>query len=125
MKAAHIARTEHVPAIIHVIEMTQPQGHSTSGSHERYKPPERLAWEEAFDCIKRMGEWMVAKGIATSEELEGWNQEARKKTEAIRLRAWRAFQEPILQEVREVGEIIDEIATTSRHAAQLSRVHRS
>ena len=61
---ADLARAEHVPVIIHVIEMTQPQGHSTSGSHERYKSKERLQWEEELDCIRKMREWMIEQGIA-------------------------------------------------------------
>ena len=59
--AAEIAREYHIPVIVHVTELTQPQGHSTSGSHERYKTPERLAWEQEFDCIRKMRAWMIEK----------------------------------------------------------------
>src|SRR5690606_24633340 len=69
-KAAKIAREEHVPVLIHVIEVTQPQGHSTSGSHERYKNADRLDWESRFDCITQMREWMLKFGLITPEELE-------------------------------------------------------
>ena len=69
-KASKIARTEHVPVLIHVNELTQPQGHSTSGSHERYKSTERLAWERDFDCIRQMRLWMIATNIASPEELD-------------------------------------------------------
>ncbi len=124
-KAAQVARTEHVPAIIHVIEMTQPQGHSTSGSHERYKSSERLAWEHEWDPIKKMGEWMVANGIADEAELAEMERKARKDVEAIRIRAWNDYQAPILQEVQDVGEIIDEIASSSKHAQELTRIHRA
>ena len=68
-KAAEIAREEHVPVLIHVNELTQPQGHSTSGSHERYKNAERLSWEAEFDCVRQMKLWMIAIDIATAEEL--------------------------------------------------------
>ncbi len=124
-RAAQVARTEHVPSIIHVIEMTQPQGHSTSGSHERYKPAERLAWELEWDPIKKMGEWMIANGIAGEAELAEMEREARKEVEAIRIRAWNAYQAPILQEVQDVSEIIDEIAATSKFAEELARIQRS
>jgi TPP-dependent pyruvate/acetoin dehydrogenase alpha subunit len=68
-KAATLSR-EHVPVMIHVNELTQPQGHSTSGSHERYKDADRLAWEREFDCIRQMKLWMIAINIASSEELD-------------------------------------------------------
>src|SRR5690348_1742416 len=71
LNAAQILRTEHVPAVVHVVEMTQPQGHSTSGSHKRYKTAERLAWEEEFDGLRKMREWMLAQGIASAAEIEG------------------------------------------------------
>jgi len=68
-EASNIAREEHVPVLIHVVELTQPQGHSTSGSHERYKNAERLEWENQFDCNKKMREWIIEAGIATNESL--------------------------------------------------------
>jgi TPP-dependent pyruvate/acetoin dehydrogenase alpha subunit len=73
--AAKDAREDHIPAIIHVIETTQPQGHSTSGSHERYKSEERLAWEVEYDCITRMRRWMISEGIAPEEELDQYEKE--------------------------------------------------
>ena len=69
-KAEKIARKEHVPVLIHVVEMTQPQGHSTSGSHERYKSKERLKWEDDFDCIKMFEKWIVSHNVSTKDELE-------------------------------------------------------
>ena len=75
-QAAKIAREEHVPVIVHVIDVTQPQGHSTSGSHERYKSKERLQWEDDFDGIKRMREWMVAHDVATAEEMDAIESKA-------------------------------------------------
>lgn len=90
-EATDIARREHIPAIIHVIEMTQPQGHSTSGSHERYKSKERLAWEEAFDGIAKMREWLIETDLATPGELDELEQAARAKVERAKTEAWEAF----------------------------------
>src|SRR6201999_771337 len=70
LNAAQIVRKEHVPAIVHVVEVTQPQGHSTSGSHERYKSKERLEWEKEHDCLVKMRRWMVQGGIASAAELD-------------------------------------------------------
>jgi len=75
-KAAKIAREEHVPVLVHVEEVTQPQGHSTSGSHERYKSKERLQWEKDFDPITKMKEWILSKGIANEEELAAIEKDA-------------------------------------------------
>lgn len=124
MQAAEIAREEHVPAIVHVTEMTQPQGHSTSGSHERYKSPERLAWEEAFDCIKKMREWIVEQEIASEAELEEMEKEARRRLEGIRRKAWQAYQAPILQELQEVSDIVDEMLPYSQREQELEQIKR-
>src|SRR5690606_37334892 len=77
-KAAQIARTNHVPGLIHVKELTQPQGHSTSGSHERYKSADRLQWEGDFDCVVKMRSWMIDNNIATSEELDTLDAELKR-----------------------------------------------
>ncbi|MCF8236516.1 MAG: transketolase [Saprospiraceae bacterium] len=90
----HVRKT-HQPALIHVREVTQPQGHSTSGSHERYKTKERLAWEEEYDCIKRMGEWLVDQDLATHDELEQLRQKAKLEVKEARDRAWAQYCEPI------------------------------
>jgi 2-oxoisovalerate dehydrogenase E1 component len=78
-EAGAIAREKHIPAIIHVKELTQPQGHSTSGSHERYKSKERLEWEQDFDCVAKFREWVVANGMATVEELEALEAACKKE----------------------------------------------
>lgn len=119
-KAATVAREEHVPAIIHVVEMTQPQGHSTSGSHERYKSPERLEWETSFDCINKMREWIVERGIAEADLLDDMEKEARKHVETIRREAWQTYLAPIRQELEEVSDMIDEMATYSAHGQALA-----
>ncbi|RMF60931.1 MAG: transketolase [Calditrichaeota bacterium] len=118
-KAERLARKEHVPCLIHVVEMTQPQGHSTSGSHERYKSKERLQWENEFDCILRMRKWMIEQGVATAEELDAMEEEDRKQVLRIRDEAWEAFQAPIRAERDEVVRLIDEMAQASSHAAEL------
>jgi pyruvate/2-oxoglutarate/acetoin dehydrogenase E1 component/TPP-dependent pyruvate/acetoin dehydrogenase alpha subunit len=123
-KAARVAREQHVPTIVHVIEMTQPQGHSTSGSHERYKPQERLDWEEEFDCITKMRQWILEEGFADHEELETMEREARKRMEGIRRKAWEAFQGPIRAELEQVTDIIDEIVPQSRHTDELEQIKR-
>jgi TPP-dependent pyruvate/acetoin dehydrogenase alpha subunit len=97
-QAATNARQHHIPAIVHVIEMTQPQGHSTSGSHERYKSAERLAWEAAHDPIPKLRAWLLAMDIATEADLTVIEQAARQEAEAARDRAWQATQAPLQAE---------------------------
>ncbi|HXV75875.1 MAG TPA: thiamine pyrophosphate-dependent dehydrogenase E1 component subunit alpha, partial [Candidatus Polarisedimenticolaceae bacterium] len=103
--AAEVARRDHVPSIIHVTEMTQPQGHSTSGSHERYKDESRLAWEERHDCIARMREWMLSQHIVDRDELDHIEQEDKEVANAARRRAWDAY-------ARELRAERDELVAT-------------
>ena len=91
-------RREHKPALFHITELTQPQGHSTSGSHERYKSKERLRFENEFDCIARMREWIIESGMASESQLEGWEAADKESVEAARDLAWEAFQAPIRAE---------------------------
>ena len=120
--AAEIARQFHIPALVHVYEVTQPQGHSTSGSHERYKSPERLKWEQEYDCIRKMREWMIEKGVAAEVELVALEQEDKAFVESIRKHAWEAYLAPILEERSQVMDILDEIAGSSAHAAGLEQI---
>jgi len=90
-EAIAYCRAEHVPVLIHVEEVTQPQGHSTSGSHERYKSSERLSWEEDFDCIKKLREFIIEKGIATAEECDKIEAESKKLVQTQKNAAWKAF----------------------------------
>jgi pyruvate/2-oxoglutarate/acetoin dehydrogenase E1 component/TPP-dependent pyruvate/acetoin dehydrogenase alpha subunit len=110
LAASSIVRIEHVPAIVHVIELTQPQGHSTSGSHERYKAKERLDWEVEFDCIRKMREWMIGQGIATAEEIEQLEREDLKAVRDAQRRAWEAYRASIDPEVKQALAYIDQIA---------------
>src|SRR5712692_2014023 len=91
-------RREQKPALIHVTEMTQPQGHSTSGSHERYKSKERLRFEKEYDCVARMRDWIIEFGVASESQLEGWEAADKEAVEAARDLAWEAFQAPIRAE---------------------------
>ena len=105
-KAGEIARKEHVPVIIHVTEVTQPQGHSTSGSHERYKTPERLAWERQHDCILKFREWILEHNIADEETLTELDKSLKRKVREGKNKAWKAYLEPILQERHELTKIL-------------------
>ncbi len=109
LHAAAIVRMEHVPAIIHVIELTQPQGHSTSGSQERYKSKERLEWETEFDCIRKMREWMIAQGIASAEELDRLEREDLQIARDAQRRGWEAYRAPIDTEVKTVLGFLDRL----------------
>lgn len=122
LKAADCARTGHSPSVIHVIEVTQPQGHSTSGSQERYKSPERLDWEEEHDCICKMRQWIIDQGFAAPDELDEFEREDKKYVEQVRKQAWEAFRAPIDEEVSQVVEIIDGMAASSVHADDLLQI---
>jgi pyruvate/2-oxoglutarate/acetoin dehydrogenase E1 component/TPP-dependent pyruvate/acetoin dehydrogenase alpha subunit len=98
LAAIEKVRREQKPALIHVTEMTQPQGHSTSGSHERYKSKERLRFENEYDCVARMRDWIIETGIASESQLEGWEAADKEAVEAARDLAWEAFQTPIRSE---------------------------
>jgi pyruvate/2-oxoglutarate/acetoin dehydrogenase E1 component/TPP-dependent pyruvate/acetoin dehydrogenase alpha subunit len=110
--AATIVRMEHVPAILHVTEVTQPQGHSTSGSHERYKSKERLDWEVEYDCIRRMREWMIAQGISTAQELDELESDDVKIVRDAQRRAWDAYRAPIDAEVGQAISLLDSLGAT-------------
>lgn len=112
LNAAGIARSEHVPAILHVIEMTQPQGHSTSGSHERYKSKERLDWEAELDCVRKMREWMVGQGIAEPAELDALEGEERDHVREAQRQAWSAYRAPIDAELQTVAGFLESMAAS-------------
>jgi pyruvate/2-oxoglutarate/acetoin dehydrogenase E1 component/TPP-dependent pyruvate/acetoin dehydrogenase alpha subunit len=112
-KASKIARTEHVPVLVHVNELTQPQGHSTSGSHERYKNADRLAWEAEFDCLAQMRLWMIANNIATEEELIEIDNTSKKEVLDGKKAAWSAFTTPFKAEQQELVSLLNSIAASS------------
>jgi 2-oxoisovalerate dehydrogenase E1 component len=124
-KAADVARRYHIPSLVHVTDLTQPQGHSTSGSQERYKSPERLKWEQEYDCIRKMREWMIGGGIATEAEIAAMEQEDRTAVEDLRKAAWQDYLQPILEERAQVMDMLDEIASTSSHANALDEIKQA
>ena len=105
----HVRRT-HQPAIVHVQEVTQPQGHSTSGSHERYKSPERLQWEEEYDCIRRMGEWLVTHDLATDEELAALQEKAKAYVKEAKDKAWKAYTTPIKASLDALQDVVNNLS---------------
>jgi 2-oxoisovalerate dehydrogenase E1 component len=111
-KAAHICRQAHVPVLIHVKEMTQPQGHSTSGSHERYKSKERLDWEAAYDCIKKMREWILACDLASAAQLDTIEKEAYKEAQRQKNAAWKAFQADVQEDHIQAIRLLQEVVVT-------------
>ena len=116
------ARRSHRPILFHVDELTQPQGHSTSGSHERYKSKERLEWEAAHDCNAKFQEWILHNGIATEEELQTLEAKARKQAKAARDRAWKAFTQPILQTWKELKALFSDVAAQARDQERVQTI---
>ena len=104
--AAQRCREEHVPVLVHVEEVTQPQGHSTSGSHERYKTEERLAWAAEYDCIRQMAEFLVKEGAATQEELDTLRKEAKKDVRAQQKEAWASFRAALDEERMSAADLL-------------------
>ncbi|QTE38466.1 thiamine pyrophosphate-dependent enzyme [Mucilaginibacter gossypii] len=111
-RAINICREEHVPVLIHVTEMTQPQGHSTSGSHERYKSRERLTWEDEHDCLLKMREWMVTSAISTEIELEELEAEAKRYVRECQREAANELAVVIKSEIEEAAALIEAFAET-------------
>ena len=121
-KAATVCREQHVPVLVHVEEVTQPQGHSTSGSHERYKSKERLQWELDFDGLKKMREWIIESAIATTEELAAIEEAAKKSVREAKSAAWTACLSPIKNEVIEVVELIDAVEKQSENSVFIAKI---
>lgn len=117
--AGELARNEHVPVLIHVEEMTQPQGHSTSGSHERYKSAERLKWEKDWDCIKKFREYIISTGLASEEDLDQIDAKAKAEVKKQKEAAWAEFSGEIKKELQEAVSLIRNIAEGSSQKANL------
>ncbi len=100
-------RETHIPAVFHIEEMTQPQGHSTSGSHERYKSPERLEWERYYDCNRKFKEWILENALCSEEELSDLELAAKEVARDARNRAWNTYLEPIREQVRHTAELAE------------------
>src|SRR5690606_15164811 len=118
-KASVIAREEHVPVLIHVVEMTQPQGHSTSGSHERYKSKQRLAWEAEHDCLTKFRSYLLHREVLTEVELDELERDVVQEVRKAKDRAWRAFADEIKAELNEAVSLINEAALNSIQGAYL------
>ncbi|BDD05798.1 alpha-ketoacid dehydrogenase subunit alpha/beta [Aureibacter tunicatorum] len=115
--AAEIARSEHIPSLIHVDEITQPQGHSTSGSHERYKSEERLNWEKEYDCIKIMRQWILDQNIATEEDLQQIENTAKKEVKEAKNKAWKAYRNSIKVDYDEAIDVLNKLQAKSSSGA--------
>jgi len=134
-KASKIARDEHVPVIIHVKELTQPLGHSTSGSHERYKSKDRLDWEKEFDCLSKMRDWIInfeledqdgqiLKFVESEEEIKALEKDVKKEVSLARRTAWNAFVQPMAQEREELLQLLNNAAQKSEHTIFIEKLKR-
>ena len=118
-----MARQYHTPVLFHVEELTQPQGHSTSGSHERYKSADRLQWEEQWDGLRKMREWIISNGLAAESDLSAIDQEAIELVKQQRSEAWAQFNDPIRKQVDKAAELIDSLASACpEHTAALQSI---
>ncbi len=124
-EASKIARNEHVPVLIHVNELTQPQGHSTSGSHERYKNNDRLNWEAEHDCNVKMRDWMITIGISTDEELIALEKNIKKAVRDGKKAAWSSYLNPIIKERDKATQIISRLASTSSNRAFIEKINNT
>lgn len=133
-KASKIAREQHIPVFIHVKELTQPQGHSTSGSHERYKNKERLEWEQEFDCIEKMRQWILEfeledsngttlKFVDTEDELLAIEKDAKKEVSTAKRTAWDDFIKEIKEEANSLVTIIDKITQKSSNSSFIQKLN--
>lgn len=120
-----ICREEHVPVLFHITEMTQPQGHSTSGSHERYKSKKRLKWEDEYDCIAKMREWILQSAIATPAELDQIEQDAKKEARNQQKAAWNAYQKDIGSDRDSAVEMMRQLEGTSANGVFISKIRES
>ncbi len=121
-QAADVCRQKHTPVLVHVTEVTQPQGHSTSGSHERYKSKDRLEWEQDYDCIAKMREWLIANDLATAEEADAIEQEATQSVRDAQKAAWNAFLGTIKSEVAGFCDIINNMAAQGVATAEFAEI---
>ena len=121
-RAGHLARTEHVPFLIHVTELTQPQGHSTSGSHERYKSQQRLEWEKEYDCNVQFRKWIIESGLASETELQAIEAEAKREVKEAREKAWNEYQAPIKTAKRDLINLLYEMEKECFNSLEISHL---
>lgn len=122
LQAARLARTEHVPSVVHVVELTQPQGHSTSGSHERYKSKERLDWEAEYDCIRKMREWIIENEYALPGQLDVIDEEAAAEVKKAKEAAWHEYQESIKTYHTQALHLIKRSASVSVYKEKMAQI---
>lgn len=123
-EGAEKMRATHNPALFHVDELTQPQGHSTSGSHERYKSKERLLWEQENDCIKRMEEWMIDQKIISEEEVETLRLNAKEYVKEAKNKAWKMFTDPIKEEIQALSELYTQLQGEVNNPEEVHAIHK-
>jgi pyruvate/2-oxoglutarate/acetoin dehydrogenase E1 component/TPP-dependent pyruvate/acetoin dehydrogenase alpha subunit len=122
-KGIRKVRTKYKPALFHIKEVTQPQGHSTSGSHERYKSKERLTWEKEYDCIVKMREWILDSNIATEEELAKIKKSTEERVRRGCKKAWKAYNEPIKKMMKTVLGFYTQVIEQSQHSEAIQKIH--
>lgn len=118
-KAAKIARKDHCPVLLHVVELTQPQGHSTSGSHERYKSEKRLNWEREFDCNLKFKEWILENDFASAQELDNIEKEIKKEVREGKRRAWNNYLRPMQEKQKELLQILAGLSKTAENRKEI------
>ncbi|MFA6260988.1 MAG: thiamine pyrophosphate-dependent enzyme [Bacteroidia bacterium] len=121
-EAGRIAREKHIPVLVHVKELTQPQGHSTSGSHERYKTKERLAWEQEFDCMQKFRDWILENKFSTETELEQIESEAKTFVNQSKKAAWESYLTPVKKDLAQSVELIQALTSGSAHVEELENI---
>lgn len=121
-KAADLAREHHVPVLIHVVQLTQPQGHSSSGSHERYKNANRLQWERDYDCLRQMKLWMIAINIASLEEIEEIDRITKQEVLEAKKLAWNVFINPIIEDQQSLIQLLDKTAASSKNKDKILKL---
>ncbi len=122
-KAAQLARKAHIPVLVHVTELTQPLGHSSSGSHERYKTKARLEWEKEYDCNVKMREWILNEGLAIEAYLEALEEAAVKEVRAARRSAWEAYQSPIHKEKEKLESYFPQLKEVTHNAPEIQKIY--
>ncbi len=123
-KVSKLVREEHVPALIHVKELTQPQGHSTSGSHERYKSKERLEWEKENDCIVKLKEWILEQELSTEDELKDLEKAAKKEAREGKKTAWKAFVGKQKEDKKELSTILEKVQKESSSSKAVAAIRK-
>lgn len=122
-KVSQLSRKEHTPVLIHVQELTQPQGHSTSGSHERYKSEDRLAWEREHDCNVQMRKWMEDNDIASADELDKLEKAAKKEVRQGKKAAWKAYGKNQKTDQKTLAQLLEKVAKSSKNSEAISTLH--